>query len=68
MAQVPTSGNFGTSPLMILTTSTPLRAPTDGKYAKATEEANDDWFHQMRPHLTALSTRGERSLARANRG
>jgi pimeloyl-ACP methyl ester carboxylesterase len=59
MAEVRAAGNFGTRPLIILTSSKPFRAPPGGQHVRAADEANDYWFHQMLPDLAGLSTRGE---------
>jgi len=57
MAEVRAAGGFGDRPLMVLTGSTPFRAP-EARFEKATEALNDYWFHQLQPRLAALSTRG----------
>jgi pimeloyl-ACP methyl ester carboxylesterase len=57
MAQVRSAGNFADRPLIVLAGSRPYRAPSP-KYAKATEDLNEYWFHQLQPRLAALSTRG----------
>jgi pimeloyl-ACP methyl ester carboxylesterase len=57
MAEVRAAGDFGTRPLFVLVGSRPFRAP-EPKYRKATEALNDYWFHQLQPHLAALSSRG----------
>jgi hypothetical protein len=59
MAEVRAAGNFGNRPLTILASSTPFQSPPGEQNAQATAALNDYWFHQLLPHLAALSTRGE---------
>jgi pimeloyl-ACP methyl ester carboxylesterase len=56
--EVRAAGDFGGRPLVVLTSSRPFRAPGGG-YAQETAALNDYWFHQLQPHLAALSSRGE---------
>jgi hypothetical protein len=63
LAEVRAAGNFGTRPLVVLVGSEPFRAPSP-QYEKATESLNDYYFHQLQPHLAALSTRGRLVLAK----
>ena len=62
LAEVRAAGDFGDRPLVVLTSSKPFRAP-EGQYARETVALNDYWFHQLQPHLAALSSRGELVLA-----
>ncbi|MGA3025074.1 MAG: hypothetical protein ABSF98_09910 [Bryobacteraceae bacterium] len=62
MAEVRAAGDFGGRPLVVLTDAKPFQAPGP-VYAKATEALNDYWFHQLQPHLGALSTRGRLIVA-----
>lgn len=59
MAEVRAAGNFGDRPLVILASSRPFQGPPGEQYARETTALNDYWFHQLLPHLAALSTRGE---------
>jgi hypothetical protein len=59
LAEVRAAGDFGDRPLMVLTGSRPFRAPRGGQEVQATDALNEYWFHQLQPHLAALSTRGE---------
>jgi len=58
MDEVRNAGNFGSRPMVVLVSSHPFRSP-DPRFAEATQRLNDYWFHQLQPHLAALSTRGE---------
>ena len=42
---------------VVLAGSQPFRPPGP-QYAKATEELNNYWFHELQPRLAALSRRG----------
>jgi hypothetical protein len=59
MAEVRAAGDLGNRPLIVLASSKPFKAPPGGQYAQATADFNEYWFHQLQPHLAALSTRGE---------
>ena len=59
MAEVRAAGDLGNRPLIVLASSRPFDAPPGGHYAQATADFNEYWFHQLQPHLAALSTRGE---------
>lgn len=59
MAEVRAAGDFGNRPLIVLASSKPFKTPPGGQYAQATADFNEYWFHQLQPHLAALSTRGE---------
>jgi len=59
MAEVRAAGNFGSRPLIVLASSTPFKAPPGERYARPTAALNDYWFHELLPHLAALSTRGK---------
>ena len=59
MAEVRAARDFGTRPLVVLTSSKPFKAPPGGRYTQATADFNEYWFHQLQPHLAAHSTRGE---------
>ena len=58
MAEVRAAGDLGNRPLIVLASSRPFEAPPGGHYAQATADFNEYWFHQLQPHLAALSTRG----------
>jgi hypothetical protein len=57
MAELRASGNFGDRPLIVLSRAQPYRVPA-ARYAKAVDDLNDYYFHQLQPRLAALSTRG----------
>ncbi len=57
MAEVRASGDFGNRPLYVLASSRPFQAPSP-QFVEATEALNTYWFHELQPHLAALSTRG----------
>ncbi len=57
MAEVRAAGDFGSRPLFVLAGARPFRAPRP-QYAKETAALNDYWFHQLQPHLAALSIHG----------
>jgi hypothetical protein len=57
LAEVRAAGDFGSRPLYVLAGARPFRA-RGIQYAAATEALNHYWFHQLQPHLAALSTRG----------
>ena len=59
MAEVRAAGDLGNRPLIVLASSEPFETPPGGHYAQATADFNEYWFHQLQPHLAALSARGE---------
>ena len=59
MAEVRAAGDFGNRPLIVLASSKRFKPPAGSGFVKATADFNEYWFHQLQPHLAALSTRGE---------
>jgi len=68
MAEVRAAGDFGNRPLIVLASSKAFESPPGSRYAQATADFNEYWFHQLQPHLAALSTRGELVLVRDPEG
>jgi alpha/beta hydrolase family protein len=58
MAEVRTSGTFGSRPLIVLVGNEPFRAP-DPRFDDPTRALNDFWFHELQPRLAELSTVGQ---------
>jgi pimeloyl-ACP methyl ester carboxylesterase len=59
IAEVRAAGNFGDRPLVVVAGSRPFQGPPGRRYQQATDAFNDYWFHNLQPHLAALSTRGK---------
>ncbi len=59
MEEVRAAGDFGSRPLVILTSSEPFKGPPDPQSQAATDALNDFWFKDLQPRLARLSTRGQ---------
>jgi len=63
MAEVRAAGDFGSRPLVILTSSEPFEGTPDPHSEQETAALNQFWFKDLQPRLAHLSTRGQLILS-----
>ena len=63
MAEVRAAGDFGSRPLVILTSSEPFQGPPGSQFEQETAALNQFWFKDLQPRLARLSTRGQLILS-----